>query len=69
MNNVEVMDRGMACLLKGLGSIDTERFISLISREKFDYTEWQRSHFDSVSSDDFYRAAVEYAEKNPFERK
>ena len=66
MSNMEVMDRGISCLIQGLGAFETERFISLLVQEKFDYTKWQRERFDNVSSEDFFRAAVEYNEKNPF---
>jgi len=32
----------MNLLIKGLGEVETERFIYLVKREHFDYTEWQR---------------------------
>ena len=67
MSNAEVMDRGISCLLNGLGSVDTERFIAIIIQEKFDYTKWQRERFDNVSSDDFFEAAMDYNNKTPFE--
>ncbi len=62
MSNAELMDRGIMCLLNVLGSVDTERFISNILREKSDYTKWQQQRFDNVSSDDFYyrKPAVHY---------
>jgi len=63
------MDRGVSCLLEKLGVVGTERFISVINREKFDYTKWQRQKFDSMSSDEFHEAAVAYAEKHPFQKK
>ena len=66
MSNMEVMDRGISCLIQGLGAIETERFIAILVQEKFDYTKWQRERFDDVSSDDFFKAAIEYNEKNPF---
>ena len=37
---------GMMALLSGLGKVDAERFISLIIKEPFDYTEWQKSLFN-----------------------
>ena len=37
---------GMMALLSRLGKVDAERFISLIIREPFDYTEWQKSLFN-----------------------
>jgi hypothetical protein len=32
----------MNALLEKLGEVDAERFISMIKRDTFDYTEWQR---------------------------
>ncbi len=65
MSNTEVMNKGITCLLESLGTVETEQFISLIIREKFDYTEWQKKKFDGVSPDDFNAAAVAYAKENP----
>jgi hypothetical protein len=42
-------------LSKALGLVDAERFISLILREPFDYTEWQRDLYKDVPLDEFYR--------------
>ena len=65
-SDVELMNRGIDCLLEKLGVIETERFISVINREKFDYTKWQRRRFDRVDSDEFHDAAIEYYKENPF---
>ena len=40
----EIMNKGMKCLTQHLGSIEAEQFISIIIREKFDYTKWQREY-------------------------
>jgi len=42
-------DEGMKALIESLGMVEAERFISLIVREPFDYTEWQRELFDGLS--------------------
>ena len=63
------MNRGKHCLLEKLGVVETEQFIAVINREKFDYTKWQREYFDDMSSDEFNSAAVAYSEKNPFYKK
>jgi hypothetical protein len=44
MNDTVLMKTGMKVLIEGLGSIDAEKFISLILREPFDYTEWRREN-------------------------
>lgn len=68
-SDIEIMNRGMNCLLEKLGVIETERFIAVISREKFDYTKWQRQRFHNMSSDEFNEAAVAYSRENPFCKK
>jgi hypothetical protein len=40
---------GMKILIDKLGQVEAERFISLIIREPFDYTEWQRDLFNDMS--------------------
>ena len=64
-STAEIMDLGMNCLLEKLGTVETEHFISVILREKSDYTKWRQKYFDNVSSDDFQAAAVDYARNNP----
>lgn len=67
MNNMEIMNKGINCLLEKLGVVETEQFISVIIREKFDYTKWQREQFDNVSAEAFHAAAIAYAKENPID--
>lgn len=67
--DIEIMNRGIHCLLEKLGVIETEWFIAVINREKFDYTKWQRQRFDNMGSDEFHEAAVAYSKENPFCKK
>lgn len=67
--DIEIMSRGINCLLEKLGVVETEKFISVINREKFDYTKWQRQRFDNMSSVEFNDAAVVYSKENPFYKK
>jgi len=62
-----VMDEGITVLLKTLGVLDTELFISTLLKESFDYTEWRREHFAALDIDpaEFNRQAVEYDRNNP----
>ena len=66
-STIDVMDRGIDCLVASLGVVDTERFISFVIREKFDYTKWQREHFDD--DEDLAEHAALYAKANPIEFK
>lgn len=64
-STTDIMDMGINCLLKNLGAIETERFISVLLREKSDYTKWRQRYFADVTSDEFHEAAVAYAKANP----
>ena len=45
---------GMRVLAENLGIIEAERFITLVLREPFDYTEWQRSLYGNMSVKELY---------------
>ena len=60
---VELLSRGMESLVNALGIIDAEYFISTIQKEKFDYTKWQREHFDNVDLRTFVEKAAAYAKR------
>ena len=49
----------MNLLLKGLGEVETERFIYLIKRENFNYTEWQQTLWDNLTIDEVYKLAAD----------
>lgn len=63
------MNRGIKLLLEHIGSTETEKFISVILREKFDYTEWRKSVFDDIDSKEFNENAANYAKLNPLKFK
>lgn len=65
-NSAEIMERGMSCLLEQLGVIETEKFISTIIRERFDYTKWRRAYFGDASVKEINQEAVAYAHEHPF---
>jgi len=65
----EIYNRGLEVLVRDLGVIQTEEFISLIKRETFDYTKWRRNYFDSMKDGEFTRAAAEYGKAHPHEVK
>ena len=55
-----IRSEGMKILSEHLGIIEAERFVSLISRESFDYTEWQRNLYEDMSVEDLGAKAMEY---------
>jgi hypothetical protein len=67
MRNAAVIRKeGMECLVKSLGVVEAEVFISSILRDSFDYTEWQCNYFSDVPLGDFLHNAQAYDQKNPF---
>ena len=60
-NSAVLLDRGMRCLNNELGILDTERFMALILREPFDYTEWRKNNlFVNMSIDEIIDEADKY---------
>ncbi|MDR1937492.1 MAG: hypothetical protein LBQ73_03195 [Tannerellaceae bacterium] len=55
---MELRSEGMKALIDSLGNVEAERFISLIIREPFDYTEWQRGLFNDMTVKELSRLAM-----------
>ena len=64
-STAEIMDKGMSCLLEKLGAVETEYFISVLMREKADYTKWRQKYFADTDPDAFHAAATAYGESHP----
>jgi hypothetical protein len=65
-NSVALLEKGMRCLNNELGILDAERFIALLLREPFDYTEWRKDNlFAGMSIDDIIDEADKYCKENP----
>ena len=59
---VELMSRGMDCLVKNMGIVEAEYFIAAIQRERFDYTKWHQEYFaQDESVESFLENASNYA--------
>jgi hypothetical protein len=50
----------MRILAEQLGLVDAERFIVLLRREPFDYTEWRRDLYKEMPLAEFLKNADEY---------
>lgn len=59
---VELLSRGMECLVQAMGVVDAEYFIAAVQRERFDYTKWQREYFDKMDLKTFVDNAKTYAQ-------
>ncbi len=65
-STVEIMNKGMKCLIEQLGIVEAEQFISVIIREKFDYTKWQREYFDAKTPQEISDEASSFEALHPF---
>ena len=67
ITDTEVKMKGIKALTESLGNVDAERFITLIQREPFDYTKWQRTLWEGESVADISRNAMRIIENCPKE--
>ena len=47
----------MNTLMRKLGAVDAERFISMVKRDTFDYTEWRRGLWNDMTIEEIYEEA------------
>jgi hypothetical protein len=65
ITDTEIKQKGIKALIAELGNVQAERFISLIIREPFDYTKWQRDIWPDESIESFSKKAMDASqEKN-----
>jgi len=55
----------MELLMQTFGLVDAERFICMVKRDTFDYTEWRRVQWNDMSIDKIHESAAEYARNHP----
>jgi hypothetical protein len=61
----EIRREGMHALLKTLGDVDAERFMTLILKEPFDYTQWQSELWADESVASISEKAKALREEHP----
>lgn len=59
ITDTELKIKGLSILSKTMGSVEAERFISLIIREPFDYTDWQKNIWNDISIDQLSQNAMQ----------
>jgi hypothetical protein len=65
MNNAILMKAGMQALIEKLGNINAEKFISLLLREPFDYTEWRKENlFAGMTIEEISNEAMKLYNEN-----
>ena len=56
--------KGMEVLGENLGIVEAERFIALMNREPFDYTEWQRSLYADMPLEELVERADRFQKEH-----
>jgi len=59
MTDIELRIKGLSILSQTIGKVEAERFISLMIRDPFDYTQWQKDLWDDVSLEQLSKNAME----------
>lgn len=62
--DAEIKILGFEVLARHLGLVEAERFIALVQREKFDYTQWRQNLFAGLSGEAISRQAMEFHQRN-----
>lgn len=61
MTDTLLKSEAMDILVRNLGVVQTEKFITLILREPFDYTKWRRDNLcDEITIEELNSQATEY---------
>ena len=53
----------MTLLMRTFGMVDAERFISMVKRDTFDYTEWRRDLWNDMTIEEIFAEAAEHERK------
>ncbi len=64
ITDTEIKTKGFQILAQYLGDIEAERFVALIQREPFDYTEWRQNMDENLSLEEISRKAMALRNKD-----
>ena len=62
-------ERCMNDVRENVGTVELEQFIYYIRSQSFDYTKWQREHYDAMTPEEIFNALQNYSEKHTFNGK
>ena len=55
-----IKHEGFQAIFEKLDLVEAERFIALIKRDNFDYTEWRKSLWENMTAEELSRKAMEH---------
>jgi hypothetical protein len=64
LTDIEIKKKGLRVLIENLGDVNAEKFISLIIKEPFDYTEWQSTLWNEQTVEQESEKAMLYLKQN-----
>jgi hypothetical protein len=64
ITDTEIKLKGIEALVMALGEVKAERFITLVLREPFDYTLWQRNMWQEKTVNSLSREAMAYRQSS-----
>lgn len=65
-DNIALVNHCMDVLCKAVGVVDAEKFIHFIKTESFDYTKWQRKHYDAIPPEQLRADMKQFCAEHPF---
>lgn len=63
LTDIEIKRKGLKVLVEQLGDLEAEKFISLIIKEPFDYTTWQKKLWPDKTIEEISEAAMKQKSK------
>ncbi len=64
ITDTEIKIKGMDALIAALGEVYAEKFVTLVNREPFDYTTWQRNLWTDKSVEEISKMAMQRRRQN-----
>jgi hypothetical protein len=54
----EIRQEGMRALIAALGTVEAERFVAALTRERFDYTAWRKGSLPDMDIENLKRCCL-----------
>ena len=65
-NMAVTVSRCMDAIRTHVGTVELEAFIYYVRSQAFDYTEWQKEHYDAMKPEEIFAKLQEHSSKKPF---
>jgi len=57
----EIREAGMRALIQALGTVEAERFVAALTRDRFDYTQWRKTGLPDWDIESLSAQAAQYS--------